>query len=1053
MSNRSFSSQSGSKTSRAPNSLRSRAFPVVGWEKYDPVEFLGEGGMGRVYKVFDPVLRRHAALKFIRDEDDRLIRRFFREAQAQARIDHEFVCKVYDVGEVEGLPYIAMQYIDGKSLKEAAHQLTLDQKVTIVRQVALALFAAHRMGIIHRDIKPSNIMVEPRDDGSYHPYVMDFGLAREMAQPGETATGVIEGTPSYMAPEQARGDHKNLDRRVDIYSLGATLYHLIAQRPPFVGDSSLSVLLALDKEEATPLRKLVPSLPEDLEIIAMKCLEKDPGQRYDSAKALADDLERYLNGDPIAARRASLTYLLLKKIRKHKALFAVSCLGVLGISIAVGAVVRARVLAAEQAELSQQLGKDVKEMELLLRWAYALPLHDVSREKARIRDRMQEIEGRIERMGAIGSGPGHYALGRGHLALRDAERARAHLEKALSAGYGGPEVERALGRALGELYKKELEETNRIGDKKPRDERRAVIEKELLAPALSHLRNGGGDELESEVYMEGLIAFYNKQYGEALEKARISEERALSTYEAKKLRGDVYSALGTEKKEQGQGEQAFADYDRAAEAYEAARTIARSDASIYEAECEMWAQRMEVESTLGKSPKASFEKAQAACDGALVANPESGAAHGKKAWALWQYGGHLLWAEGKDPTDILSRAIEAGKIAVRLDPGDANTYDTIGISHVYLALYDIRRGKDPRPSFQRAAENLQRAIELHPNFAWAYNDLGGVHRDTGEYELSRGIDPTSSLKTSIAYTEKAIELNPSYHYPYTNIGIAHILKAQYELGNGRDPTEHIRLAIDICERSLSVNKAYFVTYHTLGTAYRTEARYRIYRGEAFDESIQKALRWFQEELQVNPTSYHAHLEIASIHLLVANELFKKEQDPSAALAKAESALQEMEKTGGDDVQTPLTRTKVLLLKARITAKSSKKKRDAEVAWQQAEAALTATLKLGVGIWEVFATGAEMAFWSALDAHNREKSASDAVKKGIAQADEGLAISPEEPPLLLWKAALLLLSSRVERGPDSGDVERKGKSFADNALRKNRFLEPERRQIEAALASE
>ncbi|HLM76415.1 MAG TPA: protein kinase, partial [Polyangiaceae bacterium] len=357
LSNRLFTSQSGgSKPSRAPNSLRSRAFPVVGWDKYDPVEFLGEGGMGRVYKVFDPALRRYIALKFIRDEDHRLIRRFFREAQAQARIDHEFVCKVYDVGEVEGLPYIAMQYIDGKSLKDAAHQLTLDQKVTIVRQVAHALYAAHRMGIIHRDIKPSNIMVEQRDDGSYHPYLMDFGLAREIAQAGETATGVIEGTPSFMAPEQARGDHKNLDRRVDIYSLGASLYHLIAQRPPFVGDSSLSVLLALDKEEATPLRKIVPSLPEDLEIIVMKCLEKDPGQRYDSAKALADDLDRYLSGDPIAARRASLAYVLLKKIRKHKALFAVSCVGVLGISIAVGAVVRARVLAAEQAELSQQLG-------------------------------------------------------------------------------------------------------------------------------------------------------------------------------------------------------------------------------------------------------------------------------------------------------------------------------------------------------------------------------------------------------------------------------------------------------------------------------------------------------------------------------------------------------------------------------------------------------------------------------------------------------------------------------------------------------------------------
>jgi serine/threonine-protein kinase len=1009
--------------------------------------------MGRVYKVFDPALRRYIALKFIRDEDHRLIRRFFREAQAQARIDHEFVCKVYDVGEVEGLPYIAMQYIDGKSLKDAAHQLTLDQKVTIVRQVAHALYAAHRMGIIHRDIKPSNIMVEQRDDGSYHPYLMDFGLAREIAQAGETATGVIEGTPSFMAPEQARGDHKNLDRRVDIYSLGASLYHLIAQRPPFVGDSSLSVLLALDKEEATPLRKIVPSLPEDLEIIVMKCLEKDPGQRYDSAKALADDLDRYLSGDPIAARRASLAYVLLKKIRKHKALFAVSCVGVIGISVAVGAGVRARVLAAEQAELSQQLGKDVKEMELLLRWAYALPLHDVTREKTRIRDRMQEIERRIERMGAIGAGPGHYALGRGHLALRDPERAREHLEKALAAGYGGPEVERALGRALGELYKKELEETNRIGDKKPRDERRAVIEKELLAPALMRLRSGGGDELESEAYMEGLIAFYNKQYSEALEKARLSEERALSTYEAKKLRGDVYSALGTEKKEQGQGEQAFADYDRAAESYEAARTIARSDASIYEAECEMWAQRMDIETSLGKSVQASFEKAQAACDGALVANPESGVAHGRKAWALWQYGGHLLWVEGKDPTDILSKAIEAGKTAVRLDPSDANTFDAMGLAHIFLGLYEMRQGKDPRPSFRRGAEDLERAIELHPNFAWAYNDLGGAHRSVAEYELSRGIDPTGSLEKSIVYKKKAIDLNPSYHYPYTNLGIAYVIRARYELGTGRDPSESIKLAIEACERSMGVNTSFYLTHNTLGVAYRLEAQYKIYRGVAYIESAKKALQWLAAELEVNPASYSAHLEIALVNHLIAHDLLSRGEDPSAPLEKAEAALRETEKTSAGDVQIPLTRAKIGLLKARSAAtKKAKEKTDAEIAFREAEAAFSAAHKMGGGVWEVLATGAEIAFWSALDTHDTKKLAPDTIKKGIALADEGLAISPEEPTLLLWKAALLLLSSRVEAGPNSEDAERRGKSLADDALRKNNFLEPQRRRIEAALAT-
>lgn len=1053
-SQRSFRMQSrtsGPPPSRSPKSLRSREFPVVGWDRYDALEFLGEGGMGRVYKVLDPVLRRHIALKFIRDEDQRLIRRFFREAQSQARIEHEFVCKVYEVGEVEGLPYIAMQYIDGKSLKDAAHQLTLEQKVTIVRQVALALHAAHRLGIIHRDIKPSNIMLEQKDDGAYHPYVMDFGLAREMASAGETATGVIEGTPSYMAPEQARGQHRDLDRRADIYSLGATLYHLLTQRPPFVGDSSLAVLLALANDEPTPVRKLAPSVPEDLEVICMKCIEKEAGRRYDSAKALADDLERYLNGDPIAARRASLPYVLLKKIKKHKGIFVVSCVAALGVSIAAGVGIRARVLAAKQAELAQQLGKDVKEMELLLRWAYALPLHDMGREKAHIRERMKEIERRIEDAGELGAGPGHYALGRGHLALREPEPAREHFEKALAAGYGGPDVEGALGRALGDIYKKAIEETHRIGDKKTRDERREVVEKELLEPALVHLRNGEEDALESQAYMEGLIAFYTKRYDEALEKARLSEERALSTYEAKKLRGDVYSALATESKERGQAEQALRDYDRAADSYEAARTIARSDAAVYEAECETWAQRMELESSLGRSPRVSFEKARAACEGALVINPESGAAHGKKAWALWQYGAHLL-SSRQDPTETLTRTIEAGEIAARLEPHNANVHDTIGNAYVKLGRYEMSQGKDPRPSLKRGAESLARAIDLHPNFAWAYNDLGGVYRSVGEYELSHGIDPTDSLNKSVAYRERAIELNPSYHYPYTNLGIAHGMKAQYELRVGRDPSESIRRAIDACERSLRINKAYYVTHDALGTAHQLAAQHRIYRGEDPGEPIKMALQWFGAELEVNPKSYHAHLGIASVHLLSAQDSLIRGADAGAALEMTESALREMEKTRGDDAQVPLTRTKILLLKARAAAKQSKKREDAEAALRMAAEAFSPALKGASGAWEVFATGAELSFWSADEMRRGKGQASDMIRKGIAWADEGLSISADEPLLLAWKGTLLLLSARLERERDGeregkgealgADAARQGQSLLDAALRRNPFLERE-----------
>src|SRR5262249_33492127 len=152
----------------------------------------------------------------------------------------------------------------------------LEQKLQLVKQVAEGVHAAHRAGLVHRDLKPSNVIVERKDDGRWFPYVMDFGIAREVSAPGATSTGVVLGTPWYMSPEQARGDSGAVDRRSDVYALGATLYELVSGRPPFDGESNVTVLLRLLHEEPVPLRTLEPSLPRDVQTIVMKCLEKDP---------------------------------------------------------------------------------------------------------------------------------------------------------------------------------------------------------------------------------------------------------------------------------------------------------------------------------------------------------------------------------------------------------------------------------------------------------------------------------------------------------------------------------------------------------------------------------------------------------------------------------------------------------------------------------------------------------------------------------------------------------------------------------------------------------
>src|SRR5258705_1341656 len=178
---------------------------MAGWTRYTVIRRIGAGGMGEVFRAWDPQLGRHVALKFLYGTDAETLERFAREARAQARVDHPGICKVYEVGSVAGRPYIAMQEIEGLTLDEAARGLTIEQKVRLVRDVADAVHDAHRHGLIHRDLKPGNILVEESDDG-LRPYVVDFGLARDQESPsGYTISGAIAGTLGYMSPEQARG--------------------------------------------------------------------------------------------------------------------------------------------------------------------------------------------------------------------------------------------------------------------------------------------------------------------------------------------------------------------------------------------------------------------------------------------------------------------------------------------------------------------------------------------------------------------------------------------------------------------------------------------------------------------------------------------------------------------------------------------------------------------------------------------------------------------------------------------------------------------------------
>jgi serine/threonine protein kinase len=284
---------------------------------YELLSEIARGGMGIVYRARQKGLNRVVALKMIlagklAGEDDR--KRFRTEAKAAAKLQHPNIVAIYDVGEVDGQAYFSMEYVPGSSLHQRVVKDVMPSRMAAhyMEQIARALHYAHEKGVLHRDLKPANILLDENDQ----PKLTDFGLAKVVAaaeaafQPSDpaqpTRTGAVLGTPSYMAPEQAGGLTKEVGPPCDIYGLGAVLYELVTGRPPFKAESPLETVMQVLNQDPLPPRLLNRNVDSDLETICMKCLEKEPKLRYASAEALADDLQRYLQKEPISARSINL---------------------------------------------------------------------------------------------------------------------------------------------------------------------------------------------------------------------------------------------------------------------------------------------------------------------------------------------------------------------------------------------------------------------------------------------------------------------------------------------------------------------------------------------------------------------------------------------------------------------------------------------------------------------------------------------------------------------------------------------------------------------------
>ena len=762
------------------------------WSQYEVLGLLGQGGMGMVYRARDRRLSREVALKFISVTDDQLRKRFLTEARAQARLNHEFICKVFEVGEVQGHPYIAMELVQGKPLSTIHRSLNREQKLTLVRDISHAVHTAHSLGIIHRDLKPANVMIVEKEDGSLRPVVMDFGLARDQSSEEHlTMTGMVMGTPAYMSPEQAQGEISRIDRRSDVYSLGAMLYELLSGQLPFAGATTVAMILQVIQQEPPPLRKVNAEIPIDLDTIVAKAMAKEIQRRYDTARALAEDLERFLNGEPILARKASILYVAYKRAQKHKAVVAVSILCVMSVMALLLVFVRGRVLAARerertnrQAALSQQLGQDITQMELFMRAAYMLPAHDIRRESAVVRDRMRRITEQLNTLEADLRGPAHYALGRGHQVLQEYEEARKQLETSLSVGYDRPEVHYTLGLVLGQLYQKGIVESRNEVDPQRRKKQRMKLDAELLTATRTHLEKSAGTQLDSAKLVEGWLHYYQDNEQKARQAAQAAQADAPWDYQPVLLQLTIARRKADSLYFQGKVSEA-ATTDRQVEALlDQLTEMARSLPIVYYARVGYLRDRLFQDLFEHRDMDSRVDSLMAALDRLRVVSPHSTYVFTEKA-AAYAYFARQKLVRGEDPRPVAKQAEVA--LAEAEQAGVPSGQLVILRNNILLALaaYEERIGEDPRPHLRQAEAVLEQTIGKEQLAMFLWNDLCATKCELARQETLHGQSASDMLRSGLAACKHAIDLLPDIHVGYLNQACLHREEARAQLVLGQ----------------------------------------------------------------------------------------------------------------------------------------------------------------------------------------------------------------------------------------------------------------------------
>jgi serine/threonine-protein kinase len=805
---------------------------------------LGQGGMGSVYLARDTELDRDVAVKVIRPEGWELLSpqerqgvsaRFVAEAQAAARLEHEHIVKVYEVGEADGRPFYAMRYVDGQSLHDLLRvgPLNARRAAGYLEQVGRAVHEAHQHGILHRDLKPHNILVDARNDRAL---VADFGLAKQLpAADGQihgdpTRTGEVMGSPPYMSPEQAQSSAR-VTVASEVYSLGATLYALLTGRPPFQAETAVLTLHQVLHEEPAPPRQLQPSIPRDLETICLKCLHKEPAKRYASAEALANDLRRFLNGEPISARPVGRVERLCRWVRGNPGLAAAGLVAITAVlALALGSLWHIKQDARRATAEALRSARDQHRRDLAVQ-AVQLALDQAGEAREALQQRLRRPGGVFELLSRPESWEAHITIAQAR--LRNAQDRMADL----GAGAAAELADRAtaLQALLGQ-------------DEKDRH----------IAGRLEAIRMSRAALVNGKFDLRNAAADYPKAFAAA--GLAVREETAQTTaarIAVSPIKEQLVAALD---------DWAWVAF-RLGRADLCARVLAVARQAAPDPQ---WGDRLR-RISLWRDPRALIDLAKTMPAAGMsphllgvVGNllPE-GSAFAESWWRQ---------AQGRCPDDFwlnlgLGTALRKAKpveaeayyrAALAVRPGSAVIYCNLGV-----VLHEQKRLPEAVAAFRRAIDldrryalpyyNLgnglfqdekdlngavrqyRRALELDPDFAAAHYNLGVALRAKGDqdgarhhFEKAIALDPddalahnnlgnilreTGDVDAAILHLRKAIQLDPNFAQAHFNLGL--VLQQKNDLDG----------AIRQCETAVALDPTDAEAHWNLGQYYVAQGEF------------------------------------------------------------------------------------------------------------------------------------------------------------------------------------------------------------------------------------